>query len=216
MPFSCCEPRFPPRYSNSPPYSNSPHLIVCPTVTLGADLPGKPRADGVPHTPRVLAYKVEDAITTAKSAARLPEVPPCDRHWDERFDDAAPLTPEQQRAAASLGFTPRTWKGGGGPAPSDTPTNVAKKRCSLAHFRARAPSQLPEMQMDVLGMQLHRPKLDPPPASPAAAAEAPAVSSAVRSCARGAIAGVLTTCRQEGEDAVVRWVIMAQGDNPST
>jgi hypothetical protein len=109
MPFSCCEPRFPPRYSNSPPYSNSPHLIVCPTVTLGADLPGKPRADGVPHTPRVLAYKVEDAITTAKSAARLPEVPPCDRHWDERFDDAAPLTPEQQRAAASLGFGREAW-----------------------------------------------------------------------------------------------------------
>ena len=120
--------------------------------------------------------------------------------WDDLGGSA-------KAAAASLGFTPRTWKGGGGPAPSDTPTNVAKKRCSLAHFRARAPSQLPEMQMDVLGMQLHRPKLDPPPASPAAAAEAPAVSSAVRSCARGAIAGVLTTCRQEGEDAVVRWVI---------
>ena len=121
-------------------------------------------------------------------------------------------------AAANLGFTPRTWKGGGGSAPSDTPANLAKKQRALAHFRARAPSEPPPMHMDVLGMQLHRPKLDLPLASPAAV-EPPAVSSAVRSCVRGAIAGVLTACRQEGEEAVVQWFaneIAARGQSFAT
>ena len=118
----------------------------------------------------------------------------------------AALDQEQQKCATDLCFSTRNWKGGGGPLTAiDTPANIRKKREGLIYFRTRAPSSPPEMQMDVLGSQLHCPKPSPPPRAPMPSSAAPPISCAVRTCVQRAISGVCAIQARERVVEMVAW-----------
>ena len=126
--------------------------------------------------------------------------------WDEIDDDWHELDVARTAAAQRLGFDSTSWWGGAATlanqaaALDSKKSDLPKKKNARAFILSRAPSKLPPLTFDVLGMQLH--SLHPSWVAPWVAPK-PQVgpeSAAVRTCVVGAIERVKARRLRESDE----------------
>lgn len=115
--------------------------------------------------------------------------------WDAVTQDWHELNIASRCAAQQLGFDASSWWGSGAQqahaSAEQGRAELSKKRSALSYFLSRAPSKLPPMVADVLGMQLLALPLDWRPPWRRAPPLEPPESAAVRTCVTSAIANVM-------------------------